>query len=59
MGGINDPTDMARYLGMGARYLGAGSDQSYIISGAEGRMALLHEMLAGHPIARSSSSRSP
>ena len=48
MGGINDPKDMARYLGMGARYLGAGSDQSYITSGAEARMALLDELLAGY-----------
>ncbi len=45
MGGINDPDDMARYLGMGARYLGAGSDQSYIVSGAEARMALIRKML--------------
>ncbi|MGH7211041.1 MAG: HpcH/HpaI aldolase family protein, partial [Acetobacteraceae bacterium] len=58
MGGINDPQDMARYLGMGARYLGAGSDQSYIVSGAEGRMTLLRAMLAGDPIDQSSSPRS-
>jgi 2-keto-3-deoxy-L-rhamnonate aldolase RhmA len=58
MGGINDPQDMARYLGMGVRYLGAGSDQSYIVSGAEGRMTLLRAMLAGDPIAQSSSTRS-
>jgi 2-keto-3-deoxy-L-rhamnonate aldolase RhmA len=45
MGGINDPADMARYLAMGARYLGAGSDQGYIVSGAEARMALIEKML--------------
>jgi 2-keto-3-deoxy-L-rhamnonate aldolase RhmA len=49
MGGINDPADMARYLAMGARYLGAGSDQSYIVSGAEARMTLLKEILASSP----------
>ena len=46
MGGINDPADMARYLAMGARYLGAGSDQGYVVSGAEARMALIAKMLA-------------
>jgi 2-keto-3-deoxy-L-rhamnonate aldolase RhmA len=46
MGGINNPNDMARYLAMGARYLGSGSDQSYIVEGAEARMALLRDWLA-------------
>ena len=45
MGGINEPADIERYLRMGARYLGAGSDQSTMITGAEERMALLREML--------------
>ncbi len=50
MGGINDPEDMARYLAMGARYLGSGSDQSYIMAGAEERMAFLRDLLARHPV---------
>jgi 2-keto-3-deoxy-L-rhamnonate aldolase RhmA len=45
MGGINDPEDMKRYLGMGARYLGAGSDQGYIVAGVEARMALLRKIV--------------
>ncbi|HSU04971.1 MAG TPA: aldolase/citrate lyase family protein [Acetobacteraceae bacterium] len=46
MGRINDPDDMARYLAMGARYLGSGSDQSFIVDGAEARMAFLRDLLA-------------
>ena len=46
MGGINDPEGMKRYLGMGARYLGAGSDQGYIVAGAEARMALPRKIVA-------------
>ncbi|HEX5328098.1 MAG TPA: aldolase/citrate lyase family protein, partial [Acetobacteraceae bacterium] len=46
MGGINDPEDMARYLAIGARYLGAGSDQGYIMAGAEARMTMVRDMLA-------------
>ncbi|MGH7160505.1 MAG: HpcH/HpaI aldolase family protein [Acetobacteraceae bacterium] len=45
MGGINHPEDVKRYLGMGARYLGSGSDQEYIVAGAASRMKLLAEML--------------
>jgi 2-keto-3-deoxy-L-rhamnonate aldolase RhmA len=46
MGGINNQEDMARYLAMGARYLGSGTDQSYIVAGAEARMAFLRDLLA-------------
>ena len=48
MGGIDGPEDMNRYLAMGARYLGSGTDQSYIISGAEARMTFLRDLLAKH-----------
>ena len=46
MGGINNQDDMARYLAMGARYLGSGTDQSFIVDGAEARMAFLRDLLA-------------
>ncbi|HEY6431803.1 MAG TPA: aldolase/citrate lyase family protein [Acetobacteraceae bacterium] len=46
MGGINDEKDMTRYLAMGARYLGSGSDQSYIVAGAESRMTFLRDLLS-------------
>ncbi len=49
MGGINDPEDMERYLKMGARFLSSGSDQSFIMAGAEERMQLLRDMLTRHP----------
>ena len=50
MGGINNEQDMARYLAMGARYLGSGTDQSFIVAGAEERMKFLRELLARNPV---------
>ncbi len=34
MGGINDDVNARRYIGMGARFIGTGSDHSYIVSGS-------------------------
>lgn len=39
MGGINDDTNARRYIGMGARFIGTGSDHSYIVSASRERAA--------------------
>jgi len=46
MGGINDEADVARYIRMGARFLGSGSDHSYIVAAATARAALLRDIAA-------------
>lgn len=44
MGGINDEADAKRYIGMGARFLGSGSDHSYIVEAATSRAAFLRRI---------------
>ncbi len=44
MGGINDEADAARYIGMGARFLGSGSDHGYLVAGARAQVALLRRL---------------
>lgn len=44
MGGVDDEVNAARYIGMGARFLGSGSDHSYIVAGARARVALLRKL---------------
>jgi 2-keto-3-deoxy-L-rhamnonate aldolase RhmA len=48
MGGVYDEENAARYVAMGARFLLTGSDQSYMISGADQRSAFFHRV-AGPP----------
>jgi 2-keto-3-deoxy-L-rhamnonate aldolase RhmA len=38
VGGINDLGDIRRYVGMGGRFLGSGSDHSYIVAAASERV---------------------
>ncbi|MEO8714833.1 MAG: aldolase/citrate lyase family protein [Acetobacteraceae bacterium] len=44
MGGINGEEDAARYIGMGARFLGSGSDHSYIVDGAAARVSFFRRL---------------
>jgi 2-keto-3-deoxy-L-rhamnonate aldolase RhmA len=44
MGGISDEADAARYIAMGARFLGSGNDHSYIVAEAGARVAMLHRL---------------
>jgi 2-keto-3-deoxy-L-rhamnonate aldolase RhmA len=39
MGGINDDVNARRYIGMGARFIGTGSDHSYIVAASKERAA--------------------
>jgi 2-keto-3-deoxy-L-rhamnonate aldolase RhmA len=41
VGGINDPGDIRRYVGMGGRFLGSGSDHSYIVAAAAERVSFI------------------
>jgi 2-keto-3-deoxy-L-rhamnonate aldolase RhmA len=47
MGGINDRENAARYVGMGARYLGSGTDHSYIVSAARDAVAFYRSLKVG------------
>ncbi len=50
MGGVDDDENAARYIGMGARYLGSGSDHGYIVEGAAKRVSFLRQLAtAGVP----------
>ncbi len=44
MGGVYDEVNAVRYVGMGARFLLTGSDQSYILSGANQRSAFFNHL---------------
>ena len=47
MGGINGQEDAARYIAMGARYLGSGTDHSYMMAGATAQVAFYRGLTAG------------
>jgi 2-keto-3-deoxy-L-rhamnonate aldolase RhmA len=47
MGGINNREDATRYVGMGARYLGSGTDHSYIMSAAQASVAFYRSLKVG------------
>ena len=47
MGGINGREDAERYVGMGARYLGSGTDHSYIMSAARDAVAFYRGLKVG------------
>jgi 2-keto-3-deoxy-L-rhamnonate aldolase RhmA len=47
MGGINDRENATRYIGMGARYLGSGTDHSYIVSAAQASVAFYRSLKPG------------
>jgi 2-keto-3-deoxy-L-rhamnonate aldolase RhmA len=51
MGGINGREDAARYIAMGARYLGSGTDHSYIMAGAAQQVAFYRGLTGGGPAA--------
>jgi len=44
MGGIYDPPTMERYIRMGARFILAGSDQSFILAGGTARTSFLRSI---------------
>ena len=41
VGGINDPEDLRRYMAMGGRFIGSGSDHSYIVAAAGERVKFI------------------
>jgi 4-hydroxy-2-oxoheptanedioate aldolase len=43
--GISDAAVIARYLAVGARFISAGTDASFLLSSARGRVAELHAMI--------------
>jgi len=47
MGGINNREDAQRYVGMGARYLGSGTDHSYIMQAAQAQVAFYRGLKVG------------
>jgi 2-keto-3-deoxy-L-rhamnonate aldolase RhmA len=47
MGGINNREDAERYVGMGARYLGSGTDHSYIMSAAQASVGFYRSLKVG------------
>ena len=47
MGGINNREDAQRYVGMGARYLGSGTDHSYIMQAARASVAFYRGLKVG------------
>jgi len=47
MGGINNREDAQRYVGMGARYLGSGTDHSYIMAAARDAVAFYRGLKVG------------
>jgi 2-keto-3-deoxy-L-rhamnonate aldolase RhmA len=49
LGGISDEADVARYMAMGARFLGSGNDHSYIVEAARARVAMFHRIAAAVP----------
>ncbi|MFI4983380.1 MAG: hypothetical protein ACHQIO_23760, partial [Nevskiales bacterium] len=52
MGGINDKENATRYIGMGARYLGSGTDHSYIVSAAQASVAFYRSLKPGEAAAK-------
>jgi 2-keto-3-deoxy-L-rhamnonate aldolase RhmA len=44
VGGINDIEDLRRYVAMGGRFLGSGSDHSYIVAAASERVKLIRAL---------------
>jgi 2-keto-3-deoxy-L-rhamnonate aldolase RhmA len=46
LGGINDEADAARYIAMGARFLGSGNDHGYIVAAAEARVEMFRRIAA-------------
>ena len=47
MGGINRREDAERYVGMGARYLGSGTDHGYIMQAAQAQVAFYRGLKVG------------
>jgi 2-keto-3-deoxy-L-rhamnonate aldolase RhmA len=47
MGGINNREDARRYVGMGARYLGSGTDHSYIMQAARSSVEFYRGLTVG------------
>ena len=47
MGGISKREDAERYVGMGARYLGSGTDHSYIMQAAQAQVAFYRGLKVG------------
>ncbi len=45
VGGINAPEDIRRYVGMGGRFLGSGSDHSYIVAAAGDRVKFIRGLV--------------
>ena len=45
MGGINDDENARRYIGMGARFIGTGSDHSYIVASSKERAAFFRGLM--------------
>ena len=45
VGGINDEVDLRRYVAMGGRFLGSGSDHSYIVSAASARQKFIRGLV--------------
>ena len=45
MGGINDDENARRYIGMGARFIGTGSDHSYIVAASTERAAFFRGLI--------------